>query len=412
MVPSKTESWSWQVVGFLGAVLGFVLLNLLVATQWGIPWSIICLVASGGSLFVLEQHFFGEKPTPVGAETKLLIDGAFPQIVIDSMAGAVIVTDEVGNFVYFNPKATELTGVGLVEAQVADWSDTYGLFELDGKTFYPSHRLPLARALSGEAVSQQEVFLRNSHHVRGIYLSVSASPIRDADGFIRGSVAVFEDISARKQLENEIQQRETILADQVNRRTEELNRSNEELKRFAHAVAHDLKEPIRSMAALSQLLERQLSSTTSHEQQKWFAEIVARGQRLNRFIDDLLLYAKAKDEQIETGVVDLNEIVKVVREDLEAGVQESNAVLQVEALPRLLGETPHLMQVFQNLVSNSIKYAGSAKPVIEIGARADADQWLFWVKDNGIGIPKGKEESVGGFLVQNSHPLEGEGGAD
>lgn len=393
MTSSNSHTWSWQVSGFLGAVIGFVLLNLLVATQWGIPWSVACLGLTATSLFFLEKTLFEEK-AGTALDSSLFLNGAFPQIVIDSMAAAVIVTDQAGNFVYFNPKATELTGVGLVEAQVAEWSDTYGLFELDGKTFYPPHRLPLARALSGEAISQQELFLRNRHHLQGIYLSVSASPIRDADGYIRGAVAVFEDASARKQLENEIRQREVILSEQVKRRTDDLNRSNEELKRFAHAVAHDLKEPIRSMTALSQLVERQLTGQVTMEQEKWLAEIVHRGQRLNRFIDDLLLYAKAKEEQMKTSVIDLKDVVQVVSDDLDAGIRETGATLEIEELPKVLGERSHLTQIFQNLIANSLKYAGSANPVIVIGGRAEDEKWVFWVKDNGIGVPRGEEENI------------------
>lgn len=409
MVSSKAQNWSWQISGFLGAVIGFVLLNLLVATQWGIPWSIICLALTASSLFVLERQLFEAKTHSV-SESDLFLDGAFPQIVIDSMAAAVIVTDHVGNFVYFNPKATQLTGVGLVEAQVSEWSDTYGLFELDGKTFYPPHRLPLARALSGEAISQQELFLRNRHHVQGIFLSVSASPIRDTDGYIRGAVAVFEDVSARKQLEQEVRQREIILSDQVKLRTDELNRSNEELKRFAHVVAHDLKEPIRSMTALSQLVERQFAGKFTEEQDKWIAEIVHRGQRLNRFIDDLLLYAKAKEELIKTAVVDLEDLVCVVGEDLEAGVRETGAALEIGKLPKVLGESSHMTQIFQNLIANSLKYAGTTKPAIKIGARAEDGHWLFWVKDNGIGVPPGKEESI--FVpFYRAHELDARSGS-
>jgi phosphoserine phosphatase RsbU/P len=122
--------------------------------------------------------------------------------IIDSFADGVVVADLDGRFVLFNPAARRLLGVGLTDVPPSEWSKVYGCFLPDTVTPCPPEALPLARALEGESVSGFEVFVRNPSMPAGAWLSINGSPLRDRDGRIEGSIAIFRDVTAEK---NELQ---------------------------------------------------------------------------------------------------------------------------------------------------------------------------------------------------------------
>jgi len=117
------------------------------------------------------------------------------QSVFQSMAAGVVVCDNEGRFLYFNPEAERILGLGLKDVDEAAWSVTYGCYQADGITLFPSGQLPLARAMNGEEVLDELILIRNEAQKTGVWISVSGRPLRDAEGNLRGGVIVFRDVT-------------------------------------------------------------------------------------------------------------------------------------------------------------------------------------------------------------------------
>lgn len=171
----------------------------------------------------------------------------------------------------------------------------------------------------------------------------------------------------------------------LERNLEELKRSNSDLQQFAYVASHDLKEPLRMMALYAQILERDLGPTLSPKAKDAIKHVTSGAARMRALIDDLLAYSRVSGaEAIES--VDCNELVESVKRDLLRAVSESGASIKVERLPVVFANPLLLAQLFENLVSNALKFRGESPPQILISAREEPAQWVISVADNGIGI--------------------------
>jgi PAS domain S-box-containing protein len=126
-------------------------------------------------------------------------------LVMESMGDGLVVADEHGRFLFFNPAAERILGLGLTDAAPEEWSKHYGLFFPDGRTPFPTHDLPLTRALRGEESNQVEMFVRNPKVPDGVFISVTGRPLRDERGVLRGGVVVFRDCTGSKRSEQQLQ---------------------------------------------------------------------------------------------------------------------------------------------------------------------------------------------------------------
>ncbi|HXE63334.1 MAG TPA: ATP-binding protein [Bryobacteraceae bacterium] len=168
---------------------------------------------------------------------------------------------------------------------------------------------------------------------------------------------------------------------------EALRRSNKELEQFSYRVAHDLTEPLRTIITHTQLMDAARRVQPLPDTSESMRFVVEAARRMQVFIDGLLAYSRVTHEMgSEARDVDCEQLLSVARADLSAAIQESGASLTHDALPRI-AVTPGFEQVFLNLISNAIKYhRPGVAPEIHIEARADGNEWIFSVRDNGIGI--------------------------
>lgn len=190
---------------------------------------------------------------------------------------------------------------------------------------------------------------------------------------------------------NQIVMYEEMLRDQAAK----LERSNTALERFAAAASHDLKSPLQAMILNAELLERSKNLSFDLPAKKNVQMIKDNAKNMSALIDNILEYAVSRDSRIEIEDVDLNQVMEIVFENLKKEILEAKPEMDFSHLPIIRGDRLRLTQLFQNLISNSIKYRQPGVPCkISVSALDRGDHWLFNVKDNGIGFDSSDADSI------------------
>ena len=220
----------------------------------------------------------------------------------------------------------------------------------------------------------------------------------DNSGNIVRLFGTAQDITERKEIEEKLKEANDTLELKVKKRTSELNRaieelrqSNEELQQFAYVSSHDLQEPLRTIASFTQLIERRYKGRLDEDADEFMGYIVDAAVRMKQQINDLLEYSRVSNQVKEFKVVNTNLIVDQVIYNLKSSINENNAEITYEELPDVVADGDQLMRVFQNLISNAIKYRKvNERPEIHISAYQNnkTNEYVFSVSDNGIGIEK------------------------
>ncbi len=167
---------------------------------------------------------------------------------------------------------------------------------------------------------------------------------------------------------------------------QKLEQSNKELEQFAFVASHDLKEPLRKIKNYTELLDVKYKPKLDEKAEQYIKIITSGAERMETLISDLLSLSRVSTQGKEFTKVNMNEVVENVKEILELKIKEEKAQIIVDELPVVHGDSGQLMQVFQNLVGNALKFRGKLNPVVEIKAEDKGNNWLFKVQDNGIGF--------------------------
>ena len=177
----------------------------------------------------------------------------------------------------------------------------------------------------------------------------------------------------------------TDITERINHEIE-LERSNEELERFAYVSSHDLQEPLRMVTLYTQLLERRYKDNLDSDANDFIEYIVEGANRMRQLIDDLLEYSRVTNQAKEFEKVNLEKILDVVLHNFTMTIVDNNVLISHDPLPIVFADKNQMVQVFQNLISNAIKFHGRNPPEINISVQKDKNEWIFVVSDNGIGI--------------------------
>ncbi len=187
------------------------------------------------------------------------------------------------------------------------------------------------------------------------------------------------------QLVNEINERKIITA-KLNQNTNELKISNAELERFAYVASHDLQEPLRMVSSFLGLLEHELEGQLNETAKKYIYFAVDGAGRMKILVNDLLEYSRIGSAKEEFAATDMNEVMKYVNHILDEDIKKNQAVITFEPMPVISANMILIDQLLINLVGNALKYKGDKAPEISVGSTEKPDHWIFYVKDNGIGI--------------------------
>ncbi|MEO8861376.1 MAG: ATP-binding protein [Ginsengibacter sp.] len=211
---------------------------------------------------------------------------------------------------------------------------------------------------------------------------------------LEGGLSVyFKDVSERKLSDIRVNQ----LNESLQKQTDKLTVSNEELERFAYVTSHDLQEPLRMVSSFLQLLQKKYDNQLDETARKYINFAVDGAERMKILILDLLEFSRISAFVEDHITINLNDVIAKALLDLKVSIDESAAIIEVASLPQVCGNRSQLLQLFENIIGNAIKYKGHSTPVISIGYIDLPGEWQFYVQDNGIGIDEKFYEKV--FII-------------
>lgn len=209
------------------------------------------------------------------------------------------------------------------------------------------------------------------------WFRMSKMPLHDLKGNVVGILSVYEDISEQRKMEETLQESLRVL-----------ERSNKELEQFAYVASHDLQEPLRLVSSYTQLLALRYKGKLDDKADEFIGYAVDGARRMQQLILDLLAFSRVGNKELPFVSVDCDAILEQAIKNLSMAIHESKAAITHDRLPTVMGIGNLLGQLFQNLIGNAIKFHGNEPPQIHIGVRRGEKEkdWVFYVRDNGIGI--------------------------
>ncbi len=294
----------------------------------------------------------------------------------ETMTQGVIHQDSEGRIISFNPAAEKILGVNQYIVQGETSSYHSKAIHEDG-TDFPAETHPSMIALkTGKDVRNVVMGSFNSQKEKYTWININATPLFKPGVKKPYQVYItFEDIT------------ETIKAQKLLKETlDELKRSNTELEQFAYVASHDLQEPLRMVSSFTQLLEKQYKDKLDETALEYINFAVDGAQRMQVLIKDLLTYSRVNTKGDEFEEVYLDKVLDEVFLNLELRIEANHAVITRESLPKICADYSQMVQLFQNLIGNALKYRSKETPQIHISTQKKDKYWLFSVEDNGIGI--------------------------
>ena len=333
-------------------------------------------------------------------EEKLASQNVLINTIANNTLQALFLMDARQFCTYMNPAAEQMTGFKLEEVQEKPLHYYVHHTHPDGRHF-PIEECPIDRALPTKNQTQgEEVFIHKDGHFYPV--AFTASPIIE-NGVPIGTVIEARDTTEEKKMQEELRHKEKMTLDlleqKVKERTSELEKSNYELLQFTSVASHDLKEPVRKISIFSRLLKDKIGTTLESSLSRYLNSIISSSERMVRLIDDLLSFSRLSQTNVLFERVDLNSLLHQIMDDLEIPIKEKDAHIEVQPLPVIEGNPLQLGQVFQNLISNSLKFAHiERKPIITIGAERLTQHKETYYKityhDNGIGFSPEQAEKI------------------
>jgi len=232
------------------------------------------------------------------------------------------------------------------------------------------------RCLNGEHLKcEEDSFKRKDGSVE--WLRWEVQPWYSSERVVGGIILFAEHITKRKNLEKKTA--EMIKA---------LNKSNAELEKFAHICAHDLNEPLRTIANYSHIIENKFKDELNPEAKKYLENISKNVKHMSTLVNGILAYSQFGPSGLNKSFFSLQHVVHSVRMILEKKIKDKKAFIYSDTLPTIYGDMGLLARVFQNLISNALKFNESDIPILYITAKEKKNSWVFTIEDNGIGIDR------------------------
>jgi PAS domain S-box-containing protein len=287
---------------------------------------------------------------------------------VESAANGIVITDRTAQILWVNRAFTQLTGYSRDEAV----GQNPRILKSDehSREFYLQmwDTLLNGKPWHGELVNR---YKDGSLHQE----EMTITPVLRDGAKITHFVAIKQDITERQRVRAALEQK-----------SEELNRSNRDLEQFAYIASHDLQEPLRAVGGYVKLLQRRFPKNIDAKAVEYIKGAAEGAERMERLISDLLNFSRVGTRGGKFSPASFDDILKEASYNLQARIHSSQAAITHEALPTLTVDATQMMQLFQNLIGNAIKFRSDRPVEIHICARQEPERWVFSVRDNGIGI--------------------------
>jgi len=300
------------------------------------------------------------------AEEKLRAASLYARRLIEASLDPLVTISADGKITDVNQATEDVTGYMREQLIGSDFSDYF--------TEPEKARAGYKQVFTDGFVKDYPLAIR---HKDGKITDVlyNATVYQNEEGEVQGVFAAARDITERIAMENEL--RQTL---------EKLKQSNAELEQFAYVASHDLQEPLRMVASYVQLLERRYKGKLDSDADEFIGYAVDGANRMRALIDDLLTYSRVGRLGKPFEPTNLEKTMDLVLQNLSASIADSGAIVTYDKLPVIVADGGQLVQVFQNLIGNAIKFHGKEPPRIHVSAKDKGTEYQFSVSDNGIGI--------------------------
>jgi PAS domain S-box-containing protein len=303
-------------------------------------------------------------------------------LAVEQSTNSIAIMDPLGRIEYLNTTASEVSGYPLEKVIGKHWRASISRrSSLRGKLREIQNTvLREGNVWSGEVTDRAEDGSEIWRHVRVL-------PIKDEIGEIIHTVYTSEDITERKQAEEEIRRLNEELEQRVIDRTTELKATNEELEAFAYSISHDLRAPLRAINGFSSILKENYADVLDDEGQNYLDKLKSSTLRMDGLINDLLSLSRLGRKELDFQPMKITPMVSMILADLTNEDPDREFELHVADCPSVNADKQLMEVMLTNLLSNAVKFTRGRQPaVIEFGYQTEADQPTFYLRDNGVGF--------------------------
>ncbi len=302
------------------------------------------------------------------------------QMMLDALPQLAWIADADGAIFWYNQRWYDYTGTTAEEMMGWGWQRVHD------STILPAVVERWTAAIAAAEPFDMEFPLRSASGEFRWFLTRSV-PLRDADGTVQRWIGTNTDISEKRDAEEEIHELNATLEQRVLDRTAQLEAANKELEAFSYSVSHDLRAPLRAVDGFSQAVVEDYAALLPAEGQRYLQTIREGAQRMGALIDDLLAFSRLGRAAVVRREIDVESQVREIFDEQKAQYEGREIELINGHLPPCSGDATLLRQVWVNLLSNALKYTSKReRAVIEIGARAEKGETVYFVRDNGTGF--------------------------
>ncbi|MBC7816987.1 MAG: PAS domain S-box protein [Planctomycetaceae bacterium] len=299
----------------------------------------------------------------------------FFRSMVDHVPIGISRTDLGGHFVYVNEEFCQMFGTSADDLLGKPEREVLPQFAIDKGDSINRRIVDL-----GQPEERIEKLMIGEHE---LYMKVIRTPVKDAQGHVVGIQALLLDVTELKRAQHGLE-----------RHAQNLERSNLDLQQFAYVASHDLQEPLRAVSSYCQLIEKNYSGQLDERAIRWLQFVVNGAQRMQSLVRDLLTYARIDNKAESWITVDSNATCRQAIENLSQLIAESGAQITVAKLPIVWADGSQLEALFQNLIGNAVKFRSERPSRVSVTAKQVESNWLFAVRDNGIGIKPEFQERV------------------